>query len=740
MTDRREFVGAVLALGGGMLGGTLGRGQVRVEAHPSVFHAPPDARRVLVRFIAHGAEQPAGRLRVFDARNQLLGTAGMLGIGDDLRGELWLPLPAETRVRSELEMPGTQRPITTHHTLRVPPRWTIHWLTLANPDGLAHYTSRHTLLALPAAAAVLRHAGVSANPVRALPPPEADHMSLLGIGAEARALAVQNGVPLGPVAAFDRDAVLSPPLATALAGSGIRVVVRRGDGGVWRLQGSDGTAILIAEHDAPDPGSIGFGTGRAALARSLERYLEGVATASARPEPRTLVIVGTDPGLALASIDALEEWHGHYAYPRIVVGDGEALEQSLTAAPAITPPPPSLRVPDMNVQSARLAPARPAGTDLFIPVARALSPEDPTLGGIANGMALPVPGVVVFNPSPFSQSDVVAIPDGTEQLVTSVPSTGYAWVPAGRGGGIWSSDEAGGGGHEIRGGAVAVTLDAWNGAINSVRTTQGREWVTSGGAWNAISGTRLEETRRERLDGVGERIIARRGLVTTTVTVYDNLPWIDVVNVAEDAANAVFGVNMAVDEVRWEVAGGTDRGTPPIAHLSHLRWISLEGGGESILLGSMHAPHAAVSAEGRFTSFAPVGAVRYRIAVPQPGRDPHDPWRFGWSLEPMVAVPTAGRGAIRAPTFGSIFSVDHAGVLIVGVVYSGVRRIIVYLQETLGVRRTVVLSVNLLNVVAARLVDLAGRDLGPAGMPGGRNVEVELRGYGFGAVQLEIDA
>src|SRR5258708_9752557 len=35
----------------------------------------------------------------------------------------------------------------------------------------------------------------------------------------------------------------------------------------------------------------------------------------------------------------------------------------------------------------------------------------------------------VFNPTPFSRTDVAAMPDATERIVTDVPALGYVCVP-----------------------------------------------------------------------------------------------------------------------------------------------------------------------------------------------------------------------------------------------------------------------------------------------------------------------
>ena len=67
---------------------------------------------------------------------RLLGTAGALGVGGRLFGELWLPLRGETGVVSQLEMPGLARPLRTPHRLTPQPRWTLHWVIVVDPHEL----------------------------------------------------------------------------------------------------------------------------------------------------------------------------------------------------------------------------------------------------------------------------------------------------------------------------------------------------------------------------------------------------------------------------------------------------------------------------------------------------------------------------------------------------------------------------------------------------------------------------
>ncbi len=137
MTNRRDFLTSLAAASGSASLSRRGHSAPSVDATPTVFYAHPAGETTLVRFVIHDADAPAGRLRVYDqSGRRLLGTAGALGIGGSLFGELWLPLRGETSIVSQLEMPGLARPLRTPHWLAPQPRWTLHWVTVVDPHEL----------------------------------------------------------------------------------------------------------------------------------------------------------------------------------------------------------------------------------------------------------------------------------------------------------------------------------------------------------------------------------------------------------------------------------------------------------------------------------------------------------------------------------------------------------------------------------------------------------------------------
>ena len=254
-----------------------------------------------------------------------------------------------------------------------------------------------------------------------------------------------------------------------------------------------------------------------------------------------------------------------------------------------------------------------------------------------------------------------------------------------------------------------VALDPDSGAIRSlVSRGDGREWVRPGVLGvNELDGARLLQRTRSRLAGVGERIEAVRrspefGTIRSTITVYDHLPHVDVVNDAaapeQRAVRYRFAFAMNAPQVQWEIPAGAGHAPAPVA-LRHLRWLRLVGAAGTVSLGALETAAAHVDEAGTLTSFGPRGPAHYRIAVGAPGarERPDDAWRAGWGMEPLLTAPVPGTGAARLPSFGRLLLVDQPGVAIVGA--QGARGgdgVIVYRQELAGGPRVAPLGAGVL--------------------------------------------
>ena len=174
-----------------------------METTATIFYAHPAGETTLVRFVVRDTDAPAGRLRVFDqGGRRLLGTAGVLGAGESLFGELWLPLRNPSRIISQLEMPGLSRPIRTAHSLTPRPRWTLHWVTIIDPQRLIDSLEQLPLWRRYAALETLRTLKVYGNPFPTThqSPQTLDHVAFLRAAHPAHRLQHDFGIPMGSVA------------------------------------------------------------------------------------------------------------------------------------------------------------------------------------------------------------------------------------------------------------------------------------------------------------------------------------------------------------------------------------------------------------------------------------------------------------------------------------------------------------------------------------------------------------
>src|SRR5438034_5846350 len=193
-------------------------------------------------------------------------------------------------------------------------------------------------------------------------------------------------------------------------------------------------------------------------------------------------------------------------------------------------------------------------------------------------------GRVVFNASSWARSDVLRVPDGAARrlahdgrewpsvdlpdgsalvVAREVPALGYLALTGSERATNPPQDD--GAALEAQAGGFHVVLDPASGAIHSLTTGDGVERVrpaawsglnqlvyVQGGAHSALwtgrardelravpdltlSQAALVSARRERLPGIGARLVVERTLqgctgVTTVVTLYDELPWLDIEN------------------------------------------------------------------------------------------------------------------------------------------------------------------------------------------------------------------
>jgi hypothetical protein len=230
-----------------------------------------------------------------------------------------------------------------------------------------------------------------------------------------------------------------------------------------------------------------------------------------------------------------------------------------------------------------------------------------------------------------------------------------------------------------------------------------------------------------------------RGSLHTTITVYDHIPWIDLVNDAE-AVGGQIGYSSYFDvtdpSVSWEVPVGYEQSSAPVEVLQHLRWLRL-GGTEAVLFRGFDAPIGAVESAGTLLSRAVAGKSRYRFDTHAQYDGPDAQWIFGWNTEPLLTARVLPRESGRLPTFGNIFDIDRVGTAVLGIVPAYDRDgVIIYLQELLGVSRQVAVKPALVRFRDAKSVDYLERETGEDLSPTDEGVLVPIRGHGVAAVRL----
>lgn len=766
--NRRRFIGLLSAVGGALVARTraLRASQPRVEAQPTVFASHPEGQRTLVRFLITGTGAPAGRLRLFDEGRRIVGTAGVISVGEDrLYGELWVPLSRPLRVVSELEAPGIS-PVRTVHELTPQPRWTLHWFTVCRPDDLIEHLISLPPLGRAVEASLFRAHAVGVNP---MPRGEnfelLDHLSFLKLASDGAGRALQMGIPVSPLALRTAVEQCPPTLPLLLVGSGIShlAVVNQAEASPHWLEGPDGSRMLVVPLlPGADPRELGFALSANEMSQRVERWLAGAPQASSSTSPVALV-VGTRPEDAnAASIRAVEQWNSRYAYPRIIVGGIEQLpqaveRQSRTALRVERPRcvPDNGQVPGAaaigEVVNQRAKERRRRGETVIASLASALGGGSPALETLAEKLSFPLPGTLVFNPAPVTRTEVVRLTDGRERLITDIPRLGYVYVPhlPDAGQTEWTAVPDAPDRLSLQNQSLRVRLDQSNGAIASlVSSSDGTEWVRGGvSGLNGIPAARLERVTRLEMPGVGSRVNTTRwapgrGTVRTSVTLYQSLPWVEIENSAEavggDPVPYHFSFSLDQPQVEWEIPLGRAAARPPLERLTPLRWIRLSGPSGQALVSSMDTPFAAVSESGELICLGPRGTARFRIAVAPPGGRPLDdePWRFGWSTEPIFTAPAEGRGGTALPGSGSLLETREPGIAVLGLEPEPGGSLVVYVQELLELERRFVLGFGLLRFGQARLIDFMGRERESLQVDEDLGAIVPLAARGVAAVRL----
>jgi hypothetical protein len=375
-------------------------------------------------------------------------------------------------------------------------------------------------------------------------------------------------------------------------------------------------------------------------------------------------------------------------------------------------------------------------------------------------------GRIVFNAANWERTDVARVPGGAGKalthsgqelpsvdleggdalvLVRDVPPLGYLALTE-------TDREArppivDGDALDAKAGGFMVALDTATGAIRSLTGPDGKERVkpsqwsglnqlvyVTGGERSALWTTgdrsdlknppqltstqaRLVRGRRERLPGIGVRLVAERAIdgfpsVVSTVTLYDDLPWVDIENrlmkeptLAKEALYVAFPFAFTNPTVEVEVPLGrmtVERDQQPGScrdWYCHAHWVWLHegadagGGGGGVLWSGPDTPlftlndinrgawRRTIVPDGTLFAYAMnnywhtnyaarqggPATFRFRLSLVAPG-DAAEPVRRGWAAcDPLYVSPSYDT---RLP--GPLISKDRAlfladkGVLVVG--------------------------------------------------------------------------
>jgi alpha-mannosidase len=442
-------------------------------------------------------------------------------------------------------------------------------------------------------------------------------------------------------------------------------------------------------------------------------------------------------------------------------------------------------------------------------------------------------GRIVFNAVNWARTDVVRVPgaagaalayngkefpsvdlpDGDALVVCrEVPPLGYlALTEAARpprppvDEGSATTAEAGG---------FRVTLDPATGAIASLVGPDGKERVKPASAWSglnqlvyvlggdrtalwthwdrhtlatpaapALTQAQAGSARRERLPGIGVRLVVERRLagfpaITSTVTLYEELPWVDIENrltktatLEKEALYVAFPFAFTAPSVDMDVPLGrmsVERDQQPGScrdWYCHTHWVWLREGESGVLWSGPDTPlltlnepfrgvwRRRIDPDGTLFAYAmnnywhtnyaarQGGAFTQRFRLsPLAGSEPGEPVRRGWSAcDPLyVGGPFTNPGP--GPLIGrdsAVFVADK-GVLVVSVKRAeDGDGVIVKLLDVAGTARTVGVWPAAYGFQQARRVDLVERNAGDAIAPGAdRRAGVELKAWGVAAVRL----
>ncbi len=443
----------------------------------------------------------------------------------------------------------------------------------------------------------------------------------------------------------------------------------------------------------------------------------------------------------------------------------------------------------------------------------------------------PGPGRIVFNASTWERTDVVSVSGGAGRgllfagrelptvdladgsalaVVRDVPGLGYVALGERERAARPVVDE--GEALEAQAGGFRVRLDPATGAIASLTGPDGVERVkpsawsglnqlvhVAGGARSAlwtspdraelatpaqlsVRQAELASVRRERLPGIGVRLVAERRLpgvtrATSTVTLYDELPWVDLENrltktatLDKEAVYVAFPFAFTRPTVEIEVPLGrmaVERDQQPGScrdWFCHAHWVWLTEGADGLLWSGPDTPlltlndvfrgqwRRRIEPDGTLFAYAMHNywhtnfaarqggdhRLRYRLSVLAPG-DAAEPVRRGWA----ACDPLYVSARYDNPGLGPLLARDRAlilgdrGTLVVSAKPADDGEgAVVKLLDVAGTARSVAVWPGAYGFQLARRASLVEMNEDPLPVGPDRRVTVEVKGWGVAAVRL----
>jgi len=365
---------------------------------------------------------------------------------------------------------------------------------------------------------------------------------------------------------------------------------------------------------------------------------------------------------------------------------------------------------------------------------------------------------------------------------------------------------------DAKAGGIAVALDGSTGAIRSLTGPDGKERVkpsewsglnqlvyVKGGErsalWTsgdrndlgtppqlALAQSRLVRARRERLPGIGVRLVAERQLdgfpsIVSTVTLYDDLSWVDIENrivkdatLAKEALYVAFPFAFTAPTVQVEVPLGrmtVEKDQQPGScrdWYCHNHWVWLTEGDSGVLWSGPDTPlftlndifrgvwRRKIVPDGTLFAYAMNNywhtnyaarqggqyACRFRVSLLAPG-DAVEPVRRGWAAcDPLYVSP-----AYDTSSAGPLISKDRAlfladkNVLVVGAKPADDGEgTIVKLLDAAGQARSVGVWPAAYTFKQARRTNLVETNADPTPIASDGKAAVDLAAWGVAALRL----